>query len=124
MNLCQITTVIIIFIILRINAQEETSCGKRYVHHNALITNGFESNDGDWPWHAALYHISTLNLGVSYKCGGTLISTSSVLTAAHCVCNNNEAIAPESVLVALGRHNLRAYGANSQSLEVIYALVQ
>lgn len=27
------------------------TCGRRLVHHESLITNGFESNEGDWLWY-------------------------------------------------------------------------
>lgn len=28
------------------------TCGRRLVNHVGLITNGFESKEGDWPWYA------------------------------------------------------------------------
>lgn len=112
------TIIIIILVIFEIEAQEQQTCGKRFVHHNALITNGFLSNEGDWPWHAALYHVS--HLTISYKCGGTLLTTNTILTAAHCVFENYIPISPDRVLVYLGRHNLKVSGTNSQTSQVIY----
>lgn len=54
------------------------TCGKRLVQHEGLITNGYPSKEGDWPWHAALYHVD--NLEQKYKCGGTLINSNTLLT--------------------------------------------
>lgn len=115
-----ITIAVITFVIFQINGQEKTTCGKRFFHQNALITNGILSNEGDWPWHAALYHISHVDF--SYKCGGTLFTTNSILTAAHCVYESNEPIEPDRVLIYLGRLNLRVAGPNSQTLQVIYVV--
>lgn len=28
----------------------KSSCGRRLVKHEALITHGLESKEGDWPW--------------------------------------------------------------------------
>lgn len=55
-----------------------SKCGKRLVQHQALITNGYPSKEGDWPWHAAIYHFQQLEQ--RYKCGGTLISSKAVIT--------------------------------------------
>ncbi|CAN7986334.1 unnamed protein product, partial [Ixodes hexagonus] len=46
---------------------------------SARIINGTEAAQGDWPWMAALYTEKD-----KYRCGGTLISSEYVVTAAHC----------------------------------------
>lgn len=33
-------------------------CGRRLNIKEAYITSGFDTRPGDWPWHAALYHVS------------------------------------------------------------------
>lgn len=58
--------------------QEVPKCGKRIVEHQELITSGFPSKEGDWPWHAAIYH--QIDTEQKYKCGGTLINSNTVLT--------------------------------------------
>ncbi|XP_050356545.1 chymotrypsin-C-like isoform X3 [Nymphalis io] len=86
-------------------------CGRRK-GPNQLITNGFLSKPGDWPWHVALFRIERATL--KYICGGTLISNIYVLTAAHCVTINNAAVLPESLGISLGKHNLIGGNVNSQ----------
>lgn len=58
--------------------EKVAKCGKRLVNHEALITNGYPSKEGDWPWHAAVFHLQQLQQ--SYKCGGSLINAKTVLT--------------------------------------------
>lgn len=57
---------------------ETPKCGKRLVQHEALITNGLPTKEGDWPWHAALFHLVLLQQ--AYRCGETLINGNTVLT--------------------------------------------
>ncbi len=94
------------------------NCGRRLVNHEALIVNGYESKEGDWPWHASILHIDT-NLNIQYKCGGTLLNSIAILTAAHCVYENGRPLVPDRVLIQLGRHNLKLAGVHSQEIEVI-----
>lgn len=97
--------------------QQTPNCGRRLVNHEPLITNGYPSNEGAWPWHAAIYHIE-MNHDIAYKCGGTVITSRSILTAAHCLYQNGRPIIPERVLVHLGKHNLLVSGPHTQEFEV------
>jgi hypothetical protein len=55
-------------------------CGKMIVEPMVVdIVGGKDAHPGEWPWHVALYFSG------QYFCGGTLISDTFVLTAAHCV---------------------------------------
>lgn len=64
----------------------EPSCG--YLRDSVpLIVNGFHT-DIIFPWHAALF--MRKDDGFAYACGGTLISESVVLSAAHCFAHVNE----------------------------------
>lgn len=67
-----------------------------------LILHGRESMPGKWPWHVALFH------SFDYACGGTLISTTHVLTAAHCTINRKTGypINRKNLFVDAGAHDL------------------
>lgn len=79
-------------------------CGKRKVKYEPLITRGTRTREGDWPWHAAVWH--TQNERRSYVCGGTLITPDAVLTAAHCLYDYGQLIIPSRVIVSLGKRHL------------------
>ena len=49
------------------------------------IINGENVDITDFPWHAVLYFDST------FYCGGSLIATNAVLTAAHCLVDQPKA---------------------------------
>lgn len=51
-------------------------CGKRLEDTNS---GGRKTEAINWPWHATIYQIKSGSF--SYKCGGTLISGSAVITA-------------------------------------------
>ncbi|XP_037025450.1 transmembrane protease serine 9-like [Bradysia coprophila] len=69
-----------------------------------------------WPWHAAIYE---LNESVaSYRCGGTVISASSILTAGHCVSSFNVPMDTERLSVSLGKLNLDVNESTAQNFDV------
>lgn len=110
----QSAIVFLFFAFVLIYGQENitSSCGQR-IDIKPRIINGYAASY--WPWHAAIYHKE--NGDFAYKCGGTLISSNLILTAAHCVM-----ISREKVLVSLGRLNvsLNANETSSQSFNVIF----
>ncbi|TMW47330.1 hypothetical protein DOY81_007593 [Sarcophaga bullata] len=60
---------------------------------------------GSWPWLAAVYvnNLTTL----AYQCGGTLISSRVIISAAHCFQLFKKLYTANEILVFLGRHNLK-----------------
>lgn len=54
----------------------------------SLIINGQPAVKGQFPWLAVYYHNGINNNG--FICGGSLVSSNAIITAAHCVQNKNE----------------------------------
>ncbi|KAH8418093.1 hypothetical protein KR222_011605 [Zaprionus bogoriensis] len=75
-----------------------------------FIQRGQEFPRGMYPWLSAIYHKESFSL--AFKCGGSLVSASLVITAAHCVYKIKE----DRVVVALGRYDLDNY--NEDGAEV------
>ena len=55
-------------------------CGVKGTYRSGKVVGGEDATPGEWCWQVAL--INSLN---QYLCGGALIGTQWVLTAAHCV---------------------------------------
>lgn len=127
----ELTIAIIFLIFLRIDKREGTklSCGARQVKNSAI--NDEDSLNNRWPWHAAIYHVvkeqgtTTGSDENDYKCGGTLINSNTLLTTAFCVCvlNGNQPMDLESVVVWLGKLDLKSVNEEgSQYFHVILIL--
>lgn len=56
-----------------------SGCGRRPIQGGNRIVGGQEAIPGDWGWQIALLDYGT------FICGGSLINSQWVLTAAHCV---------------------------------------
>lgn len=107
------TAVFLICILIQVSKQSEiTACGRLQNILVPHITSGHDTHR--WPWHAAIYHRLS-GTGYTYQCGGTLISSSLILTAAHCVL-----IEPERVSVSLGRLTLNASDSIASFIKVFY----
>jgi len=79
---------------------------------NNLIVGGVEVNPPfKYPWIASLQYSGTSN---GHFCGGTLINSSWILTAAHCSTGLN----PRSVTVNLHRHDLTRSATSEQGISV------
>ncbi|KAK3880529.1 hypothetical protein Pcinc_014982 [Petrolisthes cinctipes] len=74
-------------------------CGVKGTERTARVVGGEDANTGEWCWQVAL--INSLN---QYLCGGALIGTQWVLTAAHCV--TNIVRSGDAIYVRVGDHDL------------------
>lgn len=54
-----------------------TACGKRLSEGNRIV-GGVKSDKGDWGWQIGLYYRG------GFICGGSLINSQWIVTAAHC----------------------------------------
>jgi secreted trypsin-like serine protease len=75
------------------------------------IVGGSETTIGQYPWQAALVDTGTGNAHQRQFCGGSLLTSRIVITAAHCVVDT----APSEIDVVLGRTTL---SDTSQGVEV------
>ncbi|XP_018335651.1 serine protease gd [Agrilus planipennis] len=83
---------------------------------NHLIYGGkVISNRQEFPWLVAMFRNK---LGLNFLCGGSLISKKHVLTAAHCVKENDKTIPTHQLLIILGRKNLQVWSNDDGAEQV------
>ncbi|XP_058834733.1 clotting factor G beta subunit-like [Topomyia yanbarensis] len=89
------------------------SCGERQVKTRNLITNSFDVQPGDYPWHAAIFQRFPIK---QYICGGTLVGQSVIITSAHCVSvpGRRQAKPIDDFVVQVGKHLLNAPASDSE----------
>lgn len=86
-------------------------CGKPYnrlQQATGLVVRGKEAYKGQFPWLIAIYHNDIGDSG--FICGGSLISSKVVLTAAHCIQDKQDdnIRQPEEILIYLGKYYLHS----------------
>lgn len=105
------------------NILDSAVCGTVVKNPKPLITYGQVAQEGQFPWHAALYHSQGIDL--SYVCGASLISLNHLLTVAHCVTKkkSQSVINPDNLVVYLGKFYLRVWrtpGLQDKRVEKIF----
>ncbi|XP_062549584.1 venom protease-like [Armigeres subalbatus] len=104
------------------NNQSDQHCGLRKISARSLIVGGSDTYAGEWPWHAAVFHVGDEGRSKEYKCGGTLINGSFILTTASCARYGVDK--PEgAIIVELGQNNLQESSAHAQAIPVIRSVV-
>ncbi|XP_051981765.1 elastase 3 like [Xyrauchen texanus] len=84
-------------------------CGKPPIEPvNSRVVNGEEANPHSWPWQVSLQYQS----GASWyhTCGGSIIATNWVMTAAHCISSGR------NYRVFVGKHDLSVEEAGSKAI--------
>lgn len=108
------STIVYLFILITQiceRGKDVLSCGQLRTTLIPLLTNTHTTHH--WPWHVAIYHQDSKS-NLIYKCGGTLISSNSILTAAHCVM-----VDVEDVTISLGRLLLNVSESSTHFVKVI-----
>ncbi|XP_060132124.1 chymotrypsin-C-like [Zootoca vivipara] len=91
-------------------------CGKpAYPPNISGVVGGEDTRPHSWPWQVSLQYKKN---GVwAHTCGGTLIESNWVLTAAHCISSGR------TYRVLLGKHNLKEEEAGSVAVAVEKSIV-
>jgi hypothetical protein len=84
-----------------LGVRTDAKCGEVFLGSQSRIVGGNDAVFGKHPWQAAIIKQSFLSKRIS--CGGALISSRWVLTAAHCV----HSASPSQIRVRLGEWNVR-----------------
>lgn len=81
-------------------------CGETFCEGGVCnrIVGGSKMKRGEWPFLVALYHVGR----ESFFCGGTLITSKHVVTAAHCIRDKylSFAFAAADIVILLGRSDV------------------
>ncbi|XP_077177997.1 ovochymase-2 isoform X2 [Paroedura picta] len=100
-----------------ISLRQDFKCGKKpleqkagsFYNHLSRIVGGNQVQQGSHPWQVSLKRDS------GHFCGGTLVSTQWVITAAHCIQSRNLL---SSLTITAGEHDLRLTEEGEQTLPV------
>nr|AAH54304.1 Ela2-prov protein [Xenopus laevis] len=88
------------------------SCGvPTYQPVVSRVVNGEDTVPHSWPWQVSLQYL--YNGYWYHTCGGSLVASNWVLTAAHCISSSN------TYRVQLGKHNLRQVESGQKTINVI-----
>lgn len=99
-------------------ANNKLECGIVVTQIQPLIFHGVPASQAQFPWHAAIYYYSTQQL--SYICGGSLISDTFVITAAHCATQSatDVALNGDRLVLFFGKDFLHQFNKHEQNSRV------
>lgn len=91
------------FLLEQTNKQEVSKiCGRSQSKLSPFIANGKTVKPGDWPWLAGLFLNNDIN--IDFLCGASLITSRTLITAAHCIHYYETVHKKEKIIVAMGVH--------------------
>ncbi|KAJ0178696.1 hypothetical protein K1T71_005471 [Dendrolimus kikuchii] len=77
-------------------------CGRRSLNNAELTSVRTDAKPGDWPWHVAILIKDSVTDLSKYQCGGNIVSTTAIVTAAHCGFIRGLQINTEDIIVVAG----------------------
>ncbi|CAF0923262.1 unnamed protein product [Adineta steineri] len=96
-----ITTILCMLIVFANARWTENDCGKRpiepFLANNNTVVGGIQAMRGDWPWSCSMRYNGR------HICGGSLINTNWIISAAHCVTST----LPTAYIWYCGGHELQ-----------------
>lgn len=87
----------------------QSACGQ--APFNTKIVGGDTAVTGSWPWQVSIQY------GGSHFCGGSLINSNWILSAAHCF-QSSQTSTPGGLTISLGKQSLQTSESNSQTVRV------
>ncbi|XP_062709999.1 polyserase-2-like [Aedes albopictus] len=106
---------ILCFLCLMQFSDTSYQCGIRLHGLRPLIKDGRQAEEGQWPWHVAVFNRLKSTDRFKYGCGGTLVNEKHTLTAAHCVKRLARGHRPPvlyEIELHFGQHNLSKLSDN------------
>nr|XP_015192395.1 PREDICTED: chymotrypsin-like elastase family member 2A [Lepisosteus oculatus] len=104
------------FVILVLFAAGAYGCGRpTFAPVVTRVVGGEDARPHSWPWQISLQY--TRNNNWYHTCGGTLIASNWVLTAAHCISSSN------TYRVVLGKYNLKESEPGSAAIRAAKIVV-
>ena len=79
---------ILLFCVLKVAlcSPLQPNCGKsKSQFPGTRIVGGRRAKEGEFPWQVSIGRISAVTGGIRHFCGGTILSSNTILTAAHCL---------------------------------------
>ena len=83
---------------------ESCKCGVNNLRHR--VVGGVDAEKGEVPWQVQIKYFSKITNKYRHLCGGSLLSSDTVLTAAHCIDKKVVGVDMRDMTVVVGEHDL------------------